>query len=223
MSTDEAKRFAAEAALHYLHGRLQSHSIVGIGTGSTAAHFIAALAGCRSQFDGAVASSEASAALLRDREIPVYSLNAVGTVPFYVDGADEIDGQLRMIKGGGGALTREKILAAAADEFICIADQSKQHTALGSYPLAVEVLPMARSLVARALTGLGGRPVWRSKFVTDNGNAILDVHELNFEDPAALESRINDIPGVLSNGIFALRPADRLFLADHNGKIRSFS
>lgn len=213
MSQDELKRAAAWAALDYVvEGR-----IVGVGTGSTANHFIDGLATMKARIAGAVASSEASAARLAAHGIRLFDLNEVEDMPVYVDGADEIDGRLAMIKGGGGALTREKIVAAVAARFVCICDASKQVATLGTFPLPVEVVPMAREHVARSLARLGGRPQLRAGFTTDNGNQILDVHGLSIGDPVALESEIDHIAGVVSNGLFARRGADVLLLAAHDG------
>lgn len=213
MSSDDKKRLAAIAALDHL----DDARIVGVGTGSTVNHFIDALAGIRSRIEGAVSSSEASTARLKKIGIPVLDLNSTGDLDVYVDGADEATRHLQLIKGGGGALTREKIVAAASRRFICIADDSKLVDVLGEFPLPVEVIPMARSLVARKLTALGGRPELRAGFTTDNGNVILDVHNLEILDPAKLESRLNDIPGVVTCGLFALRPADVLLLGGDGG------
>jgi ribose 5-phosphate isomerase A len=210
---NELKRQAAVAALDLL----DEGGIVGVGTGSTVNHFIDALAGRKRVFDGAVSSSEASTARLKAAGIEVMDLNAVGPIPVYVDGADEATRHLHLIKGGGGALTREKIVAQAAERFICIADESKLVPVLGRFPLPVEVIPMARSLVARALVGLGGQPVLREGFTTDNGNLILDVHNLEILDPPALEAELNQIPGVVTAGLFARRPADVLLLASPDG------
>jgi len=191
--------------------------MLGVGTGSTANYFIAALQQVRNRLAGAVASSEASAALLRKAGIEVLDLNGVDEVPVYVDGADEIDHALSMIKGGGGALTREKIVAAVARRFICIADETKLVERLGRFPLPVEVIPMARRHVAGEIEKLGGRPVWRKDFVTDNGNVILDVHGLAIEDPVTLESTLDHITGVVTNGLFARRGADVLVLGTPDG------
>jgi len=217
MDQSHLKLAAAQAALDHLRPRLDDRSVVGIGTGSTANHFIDLLAGIRNQFDGAVASSQASEVRLRQHGIPVYDLNGVAELQFYVDGADEINPRLEMIKGGGGALTREKIVAAVAREFICIADASKYVDLLGGYPLPVEVIPMARSHVARQLVKLGGDPVYREGVVTDNGNIILDLHNLRIDVPRETEQRINNITGVVCNGLFAQRPADLLLLATDEG------
>lgn len=217
MNQDQLKQAVAQAAVDFIAPDLTPRSIVGVGTGSTANCFIDALARLRHDFDGAVASSEATAARLKAHGIPVYDLNSVPELEFYVDGADEADAHLQLIKGGGGALTREKIVAAVARTFICIADQSKLVERLGAYPLPVEVLPMARSHVARQLVRLGGDPVYREGFVTDNGNVILDVHNLNVTDAVALEREINNIVGVVTNGLFAARPADLLLLGTAEG------
>lgn len=212
MNQDEMKRQAAEAALAYVEG-----GIIGVGTGSTVNHFIDALAGIKGRIDGAVSSSEASTQRMKDHGIPVYDLNAVGELTIYVDGADESNARLQLIKGGGGALTREKIVAAASQRFVCIADATKLVDVLGRFPLPVEVIPMARSYVARELVKLGGTPVWREGFVTDNGNLILDVQGLQIMEPAEFEQQINNIAGVVTVGIFALRPADVLILGTPNG------
>lgn len=217
MLQDQLKQAAARAALEHVLPKLDPGSVIGVGTGSTANHFIDLLAGHKGELDGAVASSEASAERLRGHGIAVYDLNSVGELAFYVDGADELDAQLRLIKGGGAALTREKIVAAVADCFICVADQSKRVARLGGFPLPVEVIPMARSHVARQLVKLGGDPIYRQGVVTDNGNHILDVHGLNITDPVGLEQKINNIAGVVSNGLFAQRPADMVLLATERG------
>ncbi len=217
MAQDALKRLAAEAALAYVEPRLTREAVVGVGTGSTANCFIDALAAVRHKFDAAVASSEASAERLRRRGVAVLDLNAAPALVVYVDGADEVDSRRRLIKGGGGALTREKIVAASADEFVCIIDESKLAPALGAFPLPVEVIPMARGLAARALVRLGGAPEWRQGFVTDNGNIILDVHGLQIEDPLALEREINNIVGVVCNGLFAANAADVVFVASPRG------
>ena len=222
MNQDQLKQAVAQAAVDHIHPRLESRSIIGVGTGSTANCFIDALAKIRQDFDGAVASSEATAARLKSHGIPVYDLNSVAELEFYVDGADETNDNLELIKGGGGALTREKIVAAVAKTFICIADGSKLVERLGAYPLPVEVVPMARSHVARELVKLGGDPVYREGFVTDNGHLILDVHNLLIGDAVALEQRINNIVGVVTNGLFAARPADLLLLGTAEG-VRSLT
>ena len=217
MNQDELKQAVARAAIDYIEPKLDSDTIVGVGTGSTANYFIDYLAELKGKFDGTVASSEGSAERLRAHGIPVYDLNVVDGVAVYVDGADETNPQLGLIKGGGAALTREKIVAAVADEFVCIADGSKWVDCLGAFPLPVEVIPMARSHVARELVKLGGDPVYREGVVTDNGNVILDVHHLRIEDPQGLETAINQITGVVTNGLFALRPADLLLLGTGEG------
>ena len=201
----EAKRLAAVKAIDYVEDGM----IVGVGTGSTVAYFIDALAAWRDRIAGAVSSSEQSTAQLKSHGIEVIDLNAAGTLSLYVDGADECDPHKRLIKGGGAALTREKIIAEASKTFVCIVDPSKQVPVLGKFPLPVEVIPMARSLVAREILRIsGGQPVWRDGVVTDNGNVILDVHNLAIVDPVALEREINQIPGVVAVGLFARRPAD---------------
>ena len=201
----DAKKLAAEKAIEYVEDGM----IVGVGTGSTVAYFIDALAAWKDRIQGAVSSSEQSTARLKSHGIEVLELNHTGPLQLYVDGADECDPHKRLIKGGGAALTREKIIAEASDKFVCIVDPSKQVPVLGRFPLPVEVIPMARSLVARELLRIsGGQPVWRDGVVTDNGNLILDVHNLSIVDPAGLEREINQIPGVVSVGLFARRPAD---------------
>lgn len=211
------KRAAAQAALEYIRPRLESDTIIGVGTGSTTNFFIDELATVKHLFDGVIASSEATAQRLKQHGIPVYDLNAVDTLDVYVDGADECNARLQLIKGGGAALTREKIVAAVAEEFVCIADESKWVDVLGNFPLPVEVIPMARSHVGRQLLALGGDPVHRSGVVTDNGNLIIDCHNLHIQDPVALESEINQIVGVVTNGLFARRPADIVFLGTASG------
>lgn len=213
MTQDEQKRAAAKAAIEYI----PAGCIIGVGTGSTANYFIDELAGIKQNLEGAVASSETTARRLRDRGIEVLDLNSVDELPVYVDGADEITEHLHMIKGGGGALTREKIVAAVARKFICIADQSKLVPILGKFPLPVEVIPMARGYVAREITRLGGQPALRQGFTTDNGNVILDIHGLQILDPVELESTLNQITGVVMNGLFARRGADILLLSSENG------
>ncbi len=213
MNQNDMKQAAAEAALAFV----PDNCIVGVGTGSTANYFIDALPRIKTRIQGAVASSEASAERLKKLGIPVYDLNAVDRIPVYVDGADEINRQLQMIKGGGGALTREKIVSEVAEQFICVADGSKLVDILGKFPLPVEVIPMARSLVARKLVMLGGRPSLREGFVTDNGNLILDVHGLSITEASKLEGEINQIVGVVTNGLFARRRADVLLLGTANG------
>ena len=204
MNQDERKRAVAEAALEFV----VTGELVGVGTGSTANAFVDALAAVRGRIDGAVASSEATAARLAGHGIRVVDLNSAGELPVYVDGADEATRHRHLVKGGGGALTREKIVAAAARTFVCVVDDSKIVDRLGRFPLPVEVIPMARSLVARALVRLGGRPERREGFVTDNGNEGLDVHGLDILDPPALESELNHIAGTVTNGLFARRGAD---------------
>ena len=213
MTQDEMKKAAAQAALAYV----ETGTIIGIGTGSTANHFIDLLAGIKGKIEGTVASSVASAERLKKHGIPVFDLNAAGDLSLYVDGADESTRHLHLIKGGGGALTREKIVAAASKKFVCIADESKLVDVLGKFPLPVEVIPMARSYVARQIVKLGGQPVLREGFTTDNGNLILDVHNLKIMNPVELEAKLNNIVGVVTNGLFALRPADVLILGTPNG------
>lgn len=208
---DELKQQVAKAAVEYV-----KEGIIGVGTGSTANFFIEELAKVKHKIDGAVASSEATAQRLRGHGIEVFDLNTIDSLDIYVDGADEITEHMHMIKGGGGALTREKIVAAVAKKFICICDESKYVPVLGKFPLPVEVLPMARSQVARELVKLGGQPQLRD-FTTDNGNIILDVHGLTISDPIAMEAKINQIVGVVTNGLFAARPADVLLLATSEG------
>ncbi len=217
MTQDELKKAVAEAALEEVKKIIDKDSIIGVGTGSTANFFIDALASIKLDFDGAVASSEATRERLQAHGINVYDLNGVGTLPVYVDGADEVNARLHMVKGGGGALTREKIIGAASTKFICIADESKQVDILGSFPLPVEVIPMARSYVARELVKMGANPVYREDFVTDNGNVILDLYNFPIDDPTTMEQKINNITGVVTNGLFALRPADVLLLGCSDG------
>lgn len=217
MSQDAHKQAAAHAALDHIRDRLERDTVIGVGTGSTANHFIDLLAEVRETFAGAVASSEATAARLKRHGIEVVELNAAGTLAFYIDGADEVNSRLELIKGGGGALTREKIVAASSRQFICIADASKYVEHLGDFPLPVEVIPMARSYVARELVKLGGDPVYREGVVTDNGNVILDVHNFPIYQPRDIETKINLIAGVVSNGVFALRPADFALLGGDGG------
>jgi len=213
MSTDTRKQLAAEAALEYI----QDDMVVGVGTGSTVNYFIDGLAARKLRIKGAVSSSEASTARLKKHGIEVLDLNSAGDLSVYIDGADETDEHLRLIKGGGGALTREKIVAAAAQRFVCIVDDTKLVKVLGKFPLPVEVIPMARSYVARQLVKLGGQPVLRSGFTTDNGNVILDVHHLTILDPVALETEINQITGVVCVGLFARRSADVLIIGSDTG------
>jgi ribose 5-phosphate isomerase A len=213
MTTDEMKRAAADAALDYI----EVGTVIGIGTGSTANYFIDALARVKGKVDGAVASSTATAERLKKHHIAVLDLNDTGDLPLYVDGADEATRHLHLIKGGGGALTREKIIAAASKTFVCIADERKLVDVLGKFPLPIEVIPMARSLVARAIVKLGGEPVLRQGFKTDNGNVILDIHNLKIMNPVELEEKLNNIVGVVTNGLFAKRPADVLLLGTAGG------
>lgn len=213
MTQDEHKRAVARAALQYV----PVGEIIGVGTGSTANFFIDELAGIKHKIEGAVASSTVTADRLKQHGIEVMDLNSVTDLPVYVDGADEITRHLHMIKGGGGALTREKIVAAVARKFICIADQSKLVNLLGAFPLPVEVIPMARSYVAREIALLGGQPALRQGFTTDNGNLILDVHNLNIMNPVELETTLNQIAGVVTNGLFARRGADILLLGTEQG------
>lgn len=207
------KKAAAMAALDYV----ESGTIIGIGTGSTANHFIDGLAGMKGKIDGTVASSVASEERLKSHGIPVLNLNDTGGLGLYVDGADESTRHLHLIKGGGGALTREKIVAAASEKFVCIADESKLVDVLGAFPLPVEVIPMARSYVAREIVKLGGEPILREGFTTDNGNVILDIHHMEISNPVELEEKLNGIVGVVTNGLFARRPADVLILGGKDG------
>jgi ribose 5-phosphate isomerase A len=213
MTQDEQKRAVAQAAIQHV----PFDCIVGVGTGSTANYFIDELAGIKHKIRGAVASSEATAHRLRSHGIEVMDLNGVDDLPVYVDGTDEITEYLHMIKGGGGALTREKIVAAVAKKFICIADKSKLVNILGKFPLPVEVIPMARSYVAREITRLGGQPMLRQGFITDNGNMILDVHNMQILNPVELEATLNQITGIVTNGLFAKRGADVLLLSSGDG------
>jgi len=216
-SQDDLKRAVAQAAVERVASYFGTSAVIGVGTGSTADLFIDALAAHRASIAATVASSERSAARLRERGLAVVDLNDVQAMPVYVDGADEIDAGLSMIKGGGGALTREKIVAAVAERFICIADASKRVDVLGRFPLPVEVIPMGRAYVARELSALGGTPRLREGFLTDNGNQILDVHGLSIRDPVALEDAINRIAGVVTVGLFARRGADLLLLGTADG------
>jgi ribose 5-phosphate isomerase A len=213
MTQDEMKKAAAYAALDYV----KKGTIIGVGTGSTVNHFIDALATMKNDIEGAVSSSEASTKKLQDYGIEVFDLNQVTELSVYVDGADEINEYNHMIKGGGAALTREKIVAAVADQFICIVDNTKNVDILGAFPLPVEVIPMARSYVARELIKLGGRPVYRQGVLTDNGNIILDVHGLKIAEPLKLETQINAIVGVVTNGLFANRPANVVLVGSPDG------
>ncbi len=213
MNQIELKRLVGEAALDYV----QPDSIIGVGTGSTVNCFIDALLKSGIRIEAAVSSSEATTGLLQAGGIRVVDLNQTGGLDIYIDGADEFDVHRRLIKGGGGALTREKIVAAASRTFVCIADQSKQVGVLGTFPLPVEVIPLARSLVARKMVALGGQPEWREGFTTDNGNWILDVHNMDLVDPVAMEKTINNLAGVVTCGLFALRPADLVLIATEDG------
>ena len=213
MTQDEMKKAAAIKALEFI----ENDTIVGVGTGSTVNFFIDALASMKDKITGAVSSSEESTKRLKAHGIEVFDLNSVDVLDVYIDGADETTQHMAMIKGGGAALTREKIVAAVAKKFICIADNSKQVKVLGNFPLPVEVIPMARSYVARELVKLGGDPVYRQGVITDNGNVILDVYNLEILDPKALETQINAIVGVVTNGLFALRGADILVLGSKDG------
>ena len=213
MNADEKKKAAAAVALDFV----EADMIVGVGSGSTANYFIDVLAKVKGKIDGAVASSKATEARLKQAGIAVLDPNAAGSLPLYVDGADEATEHRHLIKGGGGALTREKIITASAERFVCIADDSKLVGRLGRFPLPIEVIPMARSYVARQIVLLGGQPAWRQGFVTDNGNVILDVHNLDILNPVELESKLDHIAGVVTNGLFARRPADVLLLATDSG------
>ena len=217
MDQDTLKRSAAQAAADLIESSLTKDSIVGVGTGSTANFFIDLLAAHKNKFDAAVASSEATQKRLEGHGIKVLGTNAVQEIVVYVDGADEVDPNKALIKGGGGALTREKIVAASSSRFICITDASKQVDVLGAYPLPVEVIPMARGLVGRALAAIGGEPIWRQDFVTDNGNHILDVHGLRIDEPGKLETYLNNQVGVVCNGIFADQAADVVIVAKPSG------
>lgn len=217
MTQDELKRAVAKAAFDYVESKLEDDTVIGVGTGSTANYFIDELGKIANRISGTVASSEESARRLKEYKIPVYDLNSTGILEIYVDGADETNDHLQLIKGGGAALTREKIIAAASREFVCIADKSKLVKVLGEFPLPVEVIPMARSHVARQLVKLGGDPVYREGCVTDNGNHIIDVYNLAILEPRKLEQDINQIVGVVTNGLFAERGADLLLLGTENG------
>ena len=215
MNQQEQKQQVAQAALAFV----RPGSVLGVGTGSTVNCFIDALVDAGVQVEAAVSSSEATTSRLQAAGIEVRELNHTGTLDTYIDGADEFDKHRRLIKGGGGALTREKIVAAASRKFICIVDESKQVGVLGKFPLPLEVIPMARSYIARQLVAMGGQPVLREGFVTDNGNQILDVHHLDLVDPVAVEKKLNDLPGLVTCGLFALRPADRVLMATARGVI----
>ncbi|MYB34462.1 MAG: ribose-5-phosphate isomerase RpiA [Gammaproteobacteria bacterium] len=213
MPQTDQKRAAAEAAVEYV----KVGDVIGVGTGSTTDFFIECLAGIKGKLDGAVASSDSSAAQLRKLGIPLLDMNQVGTLPLYVDGADEATRNRHLIKGGGGALTREKIVAEASEKFVCIVDQGKLVDRLGTFPLPVEVIEMARSMVARKLVRMGGQPILRDGFITDNGHPILDIRGLDIMNPLELERQINQIPGVVTAGLFALRPADMLLIGTESG------
>jgi len=213
MTQDEKKKKVAEAALAYV----ENDTIVGVGTGSTVNFFIECLASIKHRIDGAVSSSDATEKLLKQHNIPVLSLNSANDIPVYIDGADEATKHLHLIKGGGGALTREKIIAAVSKKFVCIIDETKMVDVLGTFPLPVEVIPMAQSYIAREITKLGGQPILREGFTTDNGNIILDVHNLSILKPVELEQELNSLAGVITNGLFAQRPADVLLIANDNG------
>ena len=217
MTKDELKQAVARAAFEHVESLLEDDTIIGVGTGSTANFFIEELGKISHKLNGTVASSDESARRLQKHNIPVFDLNSVGEVSVYVDGADETNNHLQLIKGGGGALTREKIIAAASEEFVCIADDSKLVKTLGKFPLPVEVIPMARSYVARQIVKLGGDPVYRENCVTDNSNHILDIFNLEILDPRKLEYDLNQITGVVANGLFANRRADRLLLGTDTG------
>jgi ribose 5-phosphate isomerase A len=217
MTQDELKQAVARAAFEYIRKYLTEDAVIGVGTGSTANLFIEELAKEKQKVNATVASSEETARRLKDHGIPVYDLNAVDEVTVYIDGADETNEYLQLIKGGGAALTREKIIAAVAKEFVCITDESKWVDVLGTFPLPVEVIPMARSHVGRQIVKLGGDPVYREGVVTDNGNIIIDVHNMSIVDPRQLESDLNAVVGVVTNGLFALRPADVLLLGKASG------
>ena len=213
MNQDEKKYEAAKSALDYI----ESGQVIGIGSGSTVNSLISQLDKVKSKIDGAVSSSEYTTKLLKEKNIRILNLSEVGRIPLYIDGADESNSNRQLIKGGGGALTREKIVAYASDTFICVIDDSKFVKSLGNFPLPIEVIKMSQSLVAREMVKLGGRPVLRENFVTDNGNIILDIHNLQISEPLKLEQAINNMPGVVANGIFAMRPANKLIIANNNG------
>ena len=213
MNQDEKKYEAAKSALNYI----ESGQVVGIGSGSTVNSLISQLDKIKSKIDGVISSSEYTTKLLKEKNIRILNLSEVGRIPLYIDGADESNSNRQLIKGGGGALTREKIVACASDTFICMIDDSKFVKSLGNFPLPIEVIKMSQSLVAREMVKLGGRPVLRENFVTDNGNIILDIHNLQISEPLKLEQAINNMPGVVTNGIFAMRPANKLIIANNNG------
>ena len=216
MSQEQKKRNAAKAAIEHIN----NYAVIGVGTGSTVNFFIEELAKNKGLIDGAVSSSVATENLLKQHNIPVVPLNSVIELPIYIDGADEATKNKHLIKGGGGALTREKIIAAASEEFVCIIDDTKLVPLLGSFPLPVEVVPMAQSYVAREITKLGGQPELRQNFTTDNGNVILDIHNMKIENPSEIENKLNQITGVVTNGLFAKRPADVLIIASDNEVIK---
>jgi ribose 5-phosphate isomerase A len=216
MSQDALKQAVAQAALEFITPGI----ILGVGSGSTVNYFIEALKSVKGKIEGAVASSVVTEKKLKELAIPVLDLNSLPELEMYIDGADEINAAKQMIKGGGGALTREKIIAAVAKKFVCIVDQSKQVDVLGGFPVAIEVIPMARSYVAREILKLGGTPVYRQGFVTDNGNVILDIHNLRIMQPLQLEQQLNNIVGVVTNGIFAARPADIVLSANQHGVLK---
>ena len=216
MSADDQKRQVAKAAIAYIEDDI----IIGVGTGTTVNYFIDELVAHKHRIQACVASSLASAQRLKSHGIPVIELNVADSVPIYIDGADEVNPHQQCIKGGGGALTREKIIAAVAEQFICIIDESKQVQRLGAFPLPIEVIPMARSYVARQIIKLGGDPEYREGFVTDNGNIILDIHNLDIGEPVKLEQQINNIVGVVANGLFAHRPANLVLIGTDNGIVR---
>ena len=213
MNQDEKKYEAAKSALNYI----ESGQVVGIGSGSTVNSLISQLDKVKSKIDGAISSSEYTTKLLKEKNIRILNLSEIGRIPLYIDGADESNSNRQLIKGGGGALTREKIVAYASDTFICMIDDSKFVKSLGNFPLPIEVIKMSQSLVAREMVKLGGRPALRENFVTDNGNIILDIHNLQISEPLKLEQAINNMPGVVTNGIFAMRPANKLIIANNNG------
>ena len=212
MSQDQKKRNAAKAAIEYI----KNSAVIGVGTGSTVNFFIEELAKNKGLIDGVVSSSVATENLLKKHNIPVIALNSIIELPIYIDGADEATKNKHLIKGGGGALTREKIIAAASKQFVCIIDDTKLVPLLGNFPLPVEVVPMAQSYVAREITKLSGQPELRQDFITDNGNVILDIHNLKIKNPTELENKLNQITGVVTNGLFAKRPADVLIIASDN-------
>ena len=223
MNRDELKAAVAQSAIDYIDRYLAPDAVIGVGTGSTANYFIDGLAQIKHRFEGAVASSEATAQRLRDHGIEVQDLNSVDRLAVYVDGADEANDKLELIKGGGGALTREKIVASVSEKFVCIVDASKTVDILGAFPLPIEVIPMARSAVARKMVALGGQPVYRENFVTDNGNVILDVHGLHIDLATDLERQINNLVGTVTCGLFALRPADVLLIGTASGVVEKYA